>query len=93
MRRPICTSVYSENPAYTSAIREKSFFSSAFSEFHGRTASAAFATSSGSGFNGVSFVSLGSRPLAIMRGSTHSRYASYPESNLPLYLSMYSFGA
>ena len=47
MRRPICTSVCSENPAYTSAIREKSFFSSAFSEFHGRTASLGFATSSG----------------------------------------------
>ena len=39
MMRPTCASVYSENPAYTSAIRENSFFSSALSESHGRTVS------------------------------------------------------
>src|SRR5262245_11949055 len=74
-------------------MREKSFFSSAFRVSHGRTASPAFATSPGRGLIGVSFVSFGRRPFAIMRGSTHSRYASYPLSNLPLYLSTYSFGA
>src|SRR3990172_7038197 len=93
MMRPTWASVYSEKPAYTSARRENSFFSSALSEFQGRTWSAGVAISAGRGLKGVSWVPLGRMPLAIMRGRTHSRYASYPSSNLPRYLSMYSCGA
>ena len=77
MMRPTWASVYSENPAYTSAIRENSFFSSALSVSHGRTMSPGVsATSSGSGLIGVSCVPFGRMPFSIMRGSTHSRYAS-----------------
>src|SRR5262245_23733702 len=92
--RPTCASVYSEKPAYTSAIRANSFFSSAFNVFHGRTASPGTlaATSAGCGLIGVMAVPLGMMPFSIIRGRTHSRYASYPSSNLPLYLSAYSLG-
>ena len=37
--RPTWWSVYSEKPAYTSAMREKSRFSSSESVSHGRTSS------------------------------------------------------
>ncbi len=73
MIRPTWASVYSENPANTSAIRENSFFSSAFSEFHGRTESLATATSSGSGLIGVILVPSGITPFSTIRGSTQSR--------------------
>ena len=73
MIRPTWASVYSEKPAYTSAIRANSFFSSALSDAHGRTASAGIATSSGSGLIGVILVSLGNTPLSIIRASTQSR--------------------
>ena len=76
MIRPTCASVYSEKPAYTSIRRENSFFSSALSDSQGRTMSAAFATSAGSGLSGVSSVPFGRMPFSIIRGSTHSRYAS-----------------
>src|SRR5262245_48295658 len=39
MIRPTCSSVYSEKPAKTSAMRANSFFSSALSVFQGRTRS------------------------------------------------------
>src|SRR5262245_36800645 len=93
MIRPTWASVYSEKPAYTSAIRLNSLFSSELSESHGRTASSGLATSLGIGLHGVSCVPRGSTPRSIIRASTHVRYASYPSSNLPLYLSMYSLGA
>jgi len=35
---------------------------------------------------GVRAVPFGRMPLSIMRGSTHSRFASLPSSNWPLYL-------
>ena len=76
MTRPTWTSVYSENPAKTSAMRENNLFSSAFSVFHGRTASAGFACDSGSGLIGVSLVSFGRTPFSIIRASTQVRYAS-----------------
>ncbi|SLB05768.1 Uncharacterised protein [Mycobacteroides abscessus subsp. massiliense] len=76
MTRPTWASVYSENPAKTSAMRENRRFSSGLSVFHGRTESASTATSLGNGLMGVSLVSLGRMPLSIMRASTHSRYAS-----------------
>ena len=57
-------------------MRENSFFSSAFSVFHGRTSSAGFACDSGSGLIGVSFVPFGRTPFSIMRASTQVRYAS-----------------
>ena len=45
------------------------------------------------GLIGVSSVPSGRIPRSIIRGRAHSRYASYPSSNLPLYVSMYSCGA
>jgi hypothetical protein len=88
MIRPTCASVYSENPANTSAIREYSRFSSTDSESHGRTESPSAKVPGGIGLIGVSSVPTGRMPRSIIRGSTHSRYASYPSSNIPLYLSM-----
>ena len=35
--RPTCASVYSEKPAYTSAMRQNIAFSASFSSAHGRT--------------------------------------------------------
>ena len=73
MIRPTCASVYSLKPAYTSAMRAKSFFSSSDSESHGRTSSAGEWVPSGIGFIGVSSVPSGRMPFSIIRGSTHSR--------------------
>ena len=76
MIRPTWASVYSEKPAYTSAMREKSAFSSALSEAHGRTMSSGENVPSGMGLTSVSSVPSGRMPRSIIRGSTHSRYAS-----------------
>ena len=74
MTRPTCASVYSENPAKTSAMRENSFFSSALSESHGRTCVGRVRhATSGSGLIGVSFVPFGRTPFSIMRASTQVR--------------------
>ena len=86
-------------PAYTSAIRQKSFLSSSESESHGRTTSIGFQglpstlVSSVYGFSGVSSASSGKIPISFWRSKTSSRYASYPMSNLPLYFSIHSAGA
>lgn len=73
MTRPICTSVYSDMAAYTSAMRLNRAFSSALSVSHGRTASSWLNVSSRIGLSGVSAVSCGRMPLSIMRASAHSR--------------------
>ncbi len=71
--RPTWASVYSENPAYTSAIRQNIAFSASFSSAHGRTRSVGVNVPSGIGFIGVSSVPSGRMPRSIIRGSTHSR--------------------
>ena len=76
MTRPVCTSVYSESAAYTSAIRLNKVFSSSDNEAQGRTLSPSTKVPGSIGLIGVSAVSAGRRPLSIMRASTHSRYAS-----------------
>ena len=78
-------SAWARNPAYTSAIRAKSRFSSADSESHGRV------TSSGGngwplgpvrvcvvpiGLTGGSSVSAGTMPISFCRASVCSRIAS-----------------
>ena len=73
MMRPTWASVYSDMPAYTSAIRAKSFFSSSESVSHGRTSSSGEYVPSGIGFISVSSVPSGRIPFSIIRGSTHSR--------------------
>ena len=77
-------SACARNPAYTSAMREKSFFSSSFSESHGRVTS-----SIGNGFPsgpvrvwspigliGGSSVSAGTMPSFFWLASVCSRIAS-----------------
>jgi hypothetical protein len=76
MIRPTWASVYSEKPAYTSAIRENIAFSASLSSAQGRTRSVGVNVPSGIGLIGVSSVPSGRIPRSIMRGSTHSRYAS-----------------
>jgi hypothetical protein len=73
MMRPTWWSVYSENPAYTSAMRENRRFSSSDSVSQGRTASDGEYVPSGMGLSGVSSVPSGRTPFSIMRGRTHSR--------------------
>ena len=57
-------------------MRLNSAFSSSDSVSHGRTASPGPNVPSGIGLIGVSSVPSGRIPRSIMRGSTHSRYAS-----------------
>ena len=77
MMRPTCASVYSEKPAYTSAMRANSRFSSSFERVpRAHAVAGALATSSGIGLSGVSSVPSGMMPFSIIRASTHSRYAS-----------------
>ena len=73
MIRPTWASVYSENPAYTSAKRAKSLFSSSDRVSHGRTWSDGWAASPGSGLISVRPVPSGRIPRSTIRGSTHSR--------------------
>jgi hypothetical protein len=78
-RRPISWSVWLRNPAYTSAMRVKSRFSSSASESHGRTTSTGFhglpstLVSSAYGFSGVSAASAGKMPICFCRSNTSSR--------------------
>ena len=76
MIRPTCASVYSEKPAYTSIRRENSFFSSALSESQGRTMSRGVRHVGGQRIERRQLVPFGRMPFSIIRGSTHSRYAS-----------------
>ena len=82
-------------------MREKSVFSSSFSESQGRVTS-----SIGNGFPsgpvrvsvpigliGGSSVSAGTMPSFFWLASVCSRIASYPMSKRPLNLSIHSFGA
>jgi hypothetical protein len=71
--RPTWTSVYSENAAYTSAMRENSRFSSSESVSHGRTESTGEYVPSVIGLSRVSSVPSGRIPFSIMRASAHSR--------------------
>jgi hypothetical protein len=73
MIRPTWWSVYSENPAKTSAVRANSRFSSSDSESQGRTTSLGLNVPSGIGFRGVSSVPSGMMPFSTMRPRTHSR--------------------
>ena len=68
--------MYSEKPAYTSAMREKSAFSSSESVSHGRIESPSLNVPGAIGLSGVSSVPSGRILRSISRGSTHSRYAS-----------------
>ena len=57
-------------------MRANSAFSSSLNEAHGRTMSRGENVPSGMGFTSVSSVPSGRMPRSIIRGSTHSRYAS-----------------
>ena len=80
--RPISWSVCERKPAYTSAIRANSRFSSSFSESQGRTTSSgghAFPStlcSSAYGLSGDSSALSGKIPSFFCRSNTSSRYAS-----------------
>jgi hypothetical protein len=74
--RPTWWSVYSEKPAYTSAILLNSAFSSSDSSSQGRTLSPSLKVPGVIGLISVSSVPSGRIPRSIIRGSTHSRYAS-----------------
>jgi hypothetical protein len=65
--------VYSEKPAYTSAMREKSRFSSSESVSQGRTESPSLKVPGVIGLIGVSPVPSGRIPRSIIRGSTYWR--------------------
>ena len=93
-------SACARKPAYTSAIRANSRFSSADSESHGLvTSSGGNGWPSGPlrvsgvpiGLIGGSSVSAGTMPICFCRASVCSRIASYPMSKRPLNLSAHSF--